>query len=248
MMIVDKKENLPAVLLVGGMGTRLRSVVLNAPKPLASVGDKSFLELLVKQLHSQGICRLVMCTGYLADQIENHFGDGHGWDVAVEYSREMQPLGTAGAIKLAQRFLLEAPEFLVMNGDSFMEVDLSRLLQLHRERGAMVSMTVRQAENAGRYGTVKVGEANRVTGFAEKAGSEAPGIVNAGVYIFNREVLQQIPEGPCSLEKDVFPRLLDRGIYALEQQGVFIDIGTPEDYARAQEICARLYEAASLKQ
>ena len=151
------------------------------------------------------------------------------------------------AVKLAQRYLLEAPEFLVMNGDSFMEVDLERLLRFHRECRAIVSLTVRKVENAGRYGTVKLSETNRVTGFAEKAGSEAPGMVNAGVYVFNHEVLQEIPEGPCSLEKDVFPKLLDRGVYALEQQGMFIDIGTPEDYARAQEICDRLYEAASLK-
>jgi D-glycero-alpha-D-manno-heptose 1-phosphate guanylyltransferase len=242
------KKNIPAVLLVGGMGTRLRSVVPNAPKPLATVGDKSFLELLVKQLRSQGIHKLVFCTGYLADQIETYFGDGHKWDVEIQYSKELQPLGTAGAVKLAQPHLKNAVEFLVMNGDSFMEVDLDQLLQSHRERKAIASMAVRQVENAGRYGTVRLEGKNRVTGFIEKTGSDAPGVVNAGVYIFNQEIFQHIFDGPSSLEKDVFPKLLGRGVYALEQQGVFIDIGTPEDYARAQEICDRLYEAASLKQ
>lgn len=241
-------DKIPAVLLVGGFGTRLRSVVPNAPKPLATVGDKSFLDLLVRQLHIQGIRQLVMCTGYMADQIENHFGDGHPWDVSIQYSKELQPLGTAGAVKLAESHLKNSAEFLVMNGDSFMEVDLDRLLQTHRQRKAIISMAVRRVENAGRYGTVRLEKDGRVSGFLEKTGSEAPGIVNAGVYIFNQEVLQSIPEGPCSLEKDVFPNLLSRGVYALEQQGVFIDIGTPEDYARAQEICDRLYEAASLKQ
>jgi NDP-sugar pyrophosphorylase family protein len=246
-MSLDKK-NISAVLLVGGMGTRLRSVVPNAPKPLATVGDKSFLELLVRQLSSQGISRLVMCTGYLADQIAQHFGAGHKWDVSIQYSQELQPLGTAGAVKLAQSFLKSASEFLVMNGDSFMEVDLDRLLQFHRENHALVTMAVRRVDNASRYGTVHLEAEGRVTGFAEKTGQETPGVVNAGVYVFNQEVLQNIPEGPCSLEKDVFPKLLKRGVFALEQQGVFIDIGTPEDYARAQEICDRLYAAASLKQ
>src|SRR5439155_13596861 len=96
---------------------------------------------------------------------------------------------------------------------------------------------------AQRYGTVQVDAASRVTRFAEKTGS-APGVVNAGVYAFNHAVLDYLPEGPASLEKDVFPRLLDQGVFALQQHGMFIDIGTPEDYARAQAICGCLSEAA----
>src|SRR5258708_513070 len=146
--MTSAKQNISALLLVGGMGTRLRSVVPNAPKPLATVGDKSFLDLLVRQLSSQGIRHLVMCTGYLADQIENHFGDGSKWGVSIRYSKELQPMGTAGAVKLAEPCLKDASEFLVMNGDSFMEVDLDSLLQFHRERRAIVSMAVRRVENA----------------------------------------------------------------------------------------------------
>src|SRR5271170_951008 len=103
--------NVPAVLLVGGMGTRLRSVVPSTPKPLAAVGVKPFLELLVGQLRNQGIRRLIMCTGHLADQIENKFGDGSAWDVTIRYSREPQPLGTGGAIRLAQDHLTEESTF-----------------------------------------------------------------------------------------------------------------------------------------
>ena len=238
---------IPAVLLVGGLGTRLRSVVPDAPKPLATVGDKSFLELLVRQLRSQGIRRIVMCTGYLAKQIEDYFGDGRRWDISIRYSRELQPMGTAGALKLAEPLLSDAGTCLVMNGDSFIDVDLGRLQRFHRETGAVVSMAVRPVENAGRYGTILTDKTSRVTSFAEKTGDEVPGTINAGVYIFDREVFGHIPAGLCSLERDVFPNLIDRGIYALEQKGVFIDIGTPEDYARAQEICDRLYAAASLK-
>ncbi len=145
-----------------------------------------------------------------------------------------------GAVKFAERYLKQASEFLVMNGDSFLEIDLRQLLRFHREHGGLVSMAVRRVADAARYGTVHLDALNRVVGFAEKTGAEAPGIVNGGVYVFSRAVLEHIPEGPASLEKEIFPRLLAQGMYALEQHGLFIDIGTPEDYARAQELCRSL--------
>ncbi len=236
--------DMPAVLLVGGMGTRLRAVLPSTPKPLASIGKKSFLELLVRQLRSQGIRHLVMCTGYLADQIEREFGSGAAWDVVIQYSQESQPLGTAGALKLAQPYLSDVPDFLVMNGDSFIEIDFSRLARFHRARGGLATLAVRQVDNAHRYGTVQVDAGDRVTAFLEKSGGDSPGLVNGGVYIFNRAVFEQIPEGSASLEKDVFPRILGQNVYALEQDGMFIDIGTPADYLRAQRLCDRLDEAA----
>lgn len=240
-------EQITAVLLVGGLGTRLRSVVPSAPKPLASIGERPFLELLVRQLQCQGIRRLVMCTGYRAHDIEVEFGDGHARGVTIEYSTEHQPLGTAGAIRLAQPHLRGVPDFLVMNGDSFMEIDFCQLIRFHRESGGLVSMAVVRMKNEMRYGTVELTENGRVVGFLEKSGSTAPGLVNAGVYVFNHRVLEHLPEGAASLEKDVFPKLLRHGVYALEQHGVFIDIGIPEDYARAQELCGSLYEAALRK-
>ena len=118
-----------AVLLVGGQGTRLRSLVPSAPKPLAPVGDRPFLELLIRQLRGQGIQQLVMCSGYLADQIEAEFGDGLDLGVSIEYSKETQPLGTAGAVKLAQPYLQSVSEFLLMNGDSFLEIDFGQLIE-----------------------------------------------------------------------------------------------------------------------
>jgi D-glycero-alpha-D-manno-heptose 1-phosphate guanylyltransferase len=237
-------RDIKAIMLVGGLGTRLRSVVPFTPKVLASIGERSFLELLVRQLRSQGIRRLVMCTGYLADQIESKFGDGRMWDVSIEYSREEIPLGTAGAMKLAQRYLRDIPEFLVLNGDSFLEVDFRSLMAFHRGHGgAMATMAVLRVENASRYGTVDMDATGRVTGFAEKTGSEAPGLVNGGIYILSQSALQHIPEGPASLERDVFPRLLAQGVYGQELRGMFIDIGTPVDYARAQELLRSLSEA-----
>jgi NDP-sugar pyrophosphorylase family protein len=215
---------------------------------MAAVGDRPFLELLVRQLSYQGIRRLVMCTGYLSHEIENELGDGHTWDVEIQYSKEPHPLGTAGAVKFAEPRLRGVPDFLVMNGDSFIEIDFPQLIRFHRESGGIASMAVLRMQNEKRYGTVQMDAAGRVNGFAEKIGSDSGGLVNAGVYVFNRQIFELIPEGPASLEKDIFPQLLARGVYASEQRGVFIDIGTPEDYARAQKLCARLYEAASPKQ
>jgi D-glycero-alpha-D-manno-heptose 1-phosphate guanylyltransferase len=235
-----------AVLLVGGLGTRLRTVVPAAPKALAPIGDRPFLELLIRQLSSQGIRNLILCTGYLADQIEAQFADGGDLGLAIEYSKELQPLGTAGALKLAGRFLQGLPDFLVMNGDSFLELDLRRFMQFHRAHGGIASMAVVPVENAGRYGTVHMNSSNRVTKFLEKTGDATPGLVNAGVYIFSRAILELIPAGPVSLEKEVFPLLLDEGVYAARQHGVFIDIGTPDDYATAQQLSDRLRRATSL--
>jgi NDP-sugar pyrophosphorylase family protein len=236
--------DIKAIMLVGGLGTRLRSVIPSTPKVLASIGEKSFLELLVRQLRLQGIRKLVMCTGYLAEQIESQFGDGRKWDVSIQYSKEEMPLGTAGAVKLAQRYLQDSSEFLVLNGDSFLEIDFQGLVAFHRRHeGAMASMAVLRVGNASRYGTVDMDGTGRITGFAEKTGRESPGLVNGGIYVFDRAVLQHIPEGPASMERDVFPRLLAQGIYGQEQRGMFIDIGTPADYARAQELLRSLSEA-----
>ena len=236
-----------AVLLVGGLGTRLRSVVQGTPKPMAVVGERPFLELLVRQLRYQDIRRLVMCTGYRAQEIEHDLGDGHSWDVTIEYSREPEALGTAGAVKFAEPFLREVSDFLVMNGDSFMEMDFRQLICFHRKSGGIATMAVFRTRNEMRYGTVQVRPDGVVSGFAEKTNADPNGLVNAGVYVFSRRILEHIPEGPSSLERDAFPKLLTQGVYAFEQRGVFIDIGTPEDYARAQGLSDRLYDAARVK-
>jgi D-glycero-alpha-D-manno-heptose 1-phosphate guanylyltransferase len=237
-------ETIPALLLVGGLGTRLQSVLPSTAKPLAPVGNAPFLQLLVRQLRSHGIRHLIMCSGHLAAQVQAEFGDGHDLDVRIDYSKESRPLGTAGAVRFAEAFLCDVSDFLVMNGDSFLELDFRRFLNFHREHSGIMSMAVRRVPNAARYGTVQSDAKNRVTGFIEKSENHGPGLVNGGVYIFKRAVLQQIPDGPASLEKDIFPNLLQSGVYALEQSGMFIDIGTPEDYARAQTLCQDLYEAA----
>jgi len=238
---------IPAVLLVGGMGTRLRSVLPSTPKPLAPVGGVPFLELLVTQLRAQGIRRLIMCTGHLSDQIERRFGDGRKWNLTIHYSAETRPLGTAGAIKLAEHLLKDAEDFLVLNGDSFLEMDFHQLIRFHHEHGAVVSMAIRSVPNAARYGSVRTDKLNRIIAFAEKRGIAEPGLISGGVYVFKSSALKRIPDGPASLEVDVFPKLLEEGMFAIPQDGLFIDIGTPEDYARAQTLCRDFSQIAEAR-
>ena len=164
-----------AVLLVGGLGTRLRSAVSSLPKALASVGDRPFLELLVRQLARQGISQLVMCTGYLAEQIEDTLGDGSSFGVKIEYSREAVPLGTGGALRLAQRYMQHECEFLVLNGDSFLQIDFSELISFHRKHDSLATIAVVPVQNASRYGTVHVEADDRVLRFAEKTGDNEIG-------------------------------------------------------------------------
>jgi len=230
-------NDIKAILLVGGLGTRLRPVVSSKPKVLASIGDRSFLELLVCHLRSQGVRQFVMCTGYLSDQIESKFGDGTRWNISIEYSKEERPLGTAGALKLAQRYVEDDAEVLVLNGDSFLEIDVQALMHFHYAHAqAIATISVVRVEDAGRYGTVNVDSNGRIQAFMEKTGNSVPGLINAGVYVFNHAIWDSIPEGPSSLEREVFPRAVMRGLYARQERGMFIDIGTPSDYARAQEL------------
>ena len=234
-----------AVLLVGGLGTRLRSAVPSLPKALASVGDKPFLEFLVSQLVNQGICELVFCTGYLAEQIRDTFQDGKALGATIEYSHESSPMGTAGALKLAQDYLQGESEFVAINGDSLLEIDFAEFIACHREHGGPATMATVHVDDSSRYGTVQVGPDQRIERFLEKTGKSLPGLVNAGVYVFNTSTLDMIPQRPSSLELDIFPLFMEQGFYAVEQGGVFIDIGTPNDYAHAQRMYERLSATAA---
>ena len=234
-----------AVLLVGGLGTRLRSVLPDTAKPLASVGDGTFLALLVRQLRNQGITKLVMCTGYRSEQVEEAFEDGSSLGVAIEYSREESPLGTGGALALATPYLEGEAEFILMNGDSFVEVDFEQMIRSHHAHKGCLTMALRHVEDAGRYGTVHADQDKRISAFVEKTGLQQPGLVNAGVYVVSSDVLKALPAGASSLEKDVFPKLIERGMYGFDRTGVFIDIGTPEDLARAREMSEKLERSAA---
>jgi NDP-sugar pyrophosphorylase family protein len=226
-----------AVILAGGLGTRLRAVVADRPKPMADAGGKPFLEHHVERLREQGFGEVVLCVGYLAGQIRDHFGDGRRWGVRIDYATENEPLGTAGALANAAGLLEGSGPFFLINGDSWVDLDfrdLSRRHREHRERdprtaGTIVTVPV---EDAAAYGTLELAPDGRVLSFREK-GFAGPGRVNGGVYVLEPKVLGLIPRGGAvSIEKETFPLLLNRQerLYGYPAAGFFVDIGTPEGY------------------
>ena len=223
-----------ALILSGGLGTRLKGVVDDRPKPMAPIAGKPFLEYLVVQLKKQGFRDIVLCIGYRGEQARKYFGDGSKWGVNVLYSHEPEPLGTGGAVKLAEA-LVRGENFVIMNGDSFLDVDLKELVDYHLKNEALATMALAEVEDSTRYGAVEINEKGEIESFVEKGQSSRSKLVNGGIYVFNREVFSYIPEGKVSLEKEVFPKLIGKGFYGLLVKGFFIDIGIPEDYKRLQE-------------
>lgn len=224
--------DLPVIVLCGGLGTRLRPAVADRPKALARVGGTSFLALQLELLRDAGARRFVLCVGHMAEHIAAEFGDGSALGVRIDYSRDGEKLlGTGGALKRAERFF--APAAVVVNGDTYIDVNLERLAGAHataRERGAVATLTLTEMLHADRYGTVSLDANGWVSDFHEKdpAGS---GWVNAGVYVIERELLDRIPAGEvASLERDVFPDAIADGLTlaAYAHDGPFHDIGTPE--------------------
>ncbi|MBC7359368.1 MAG: NTP transferase domain-containing protein [Desulfacinum sp.] len=226
-----------ALVLAGGLGTRLRPVVADRPKPLAEVGGEPFLGRLLRRLKAQGLGRVVLCVGHQWERIADYVGDGAPWGLDVVLSVEPTPLGTAGALKNAERHV-EGP-FFALNGDTFLDVSLDAMARFHEENGWLATLAVARVQDAGRFGLVEKDPRGRLLSFNEKRGIPGTaGWVNGGVYLFERRVLDLIPAGrPVSLEQEVFPALIERGeaLGCFASRGYFIDIGTPESYFKSQK-------------
>jgi D-glycero-alpha-D-manno-heptose 1-phosphate guanylyltransferase len=219
-----------AVVLAGGLGTRLRSAVPDVPKPLAPVAGRPFLHWLLDALDRQGVDRVVLSVGYLADQVRDAVGERHG-RIRVSYCVEMSPMGTGGGLRDALRRL--DGNALVLNGDTYVEVDLARMMAAHQHAGAVVTVATVDVKDASRYGTVQVVD-GRITDFVA-AGRSGPGTINGGVYAMATTALAAAPAGAFSFERDFLQaRLADIAPLAFAAGPAFIDIGTPADYVRAQ--------------
>jgi D-glycero-alpha-D-manno-heptose 1-phosphate guanylyltransferase len=224
-------DGLQAVVLAGGLGTRLRSVVSDVPKPLAPVAGRPFLHWLLDALDRQGVRQIVLAVGFMAEQVRAAVGERHG-RIAVSYSVETEPLGTGGALREALRLL--DGEALVLNGDTYVQVDFARLMAAHRRANALVTVATVDVDDASRYGTVQVVD-GRIAGFVA-AGRSGPGTINAGVYALSATALHATPAGPFSFERDLLQaRLAELAPLAFAAGPAFIDIGTPADYRRAQK-------------
>lgn len=222
-----------AIVLVGGLGTRLRAVVKDLPKPLAPVAGRPFLAWVLDQLAENGIRRVILAAGYMAECVVERIGNE--WrGMKVDYSVESTPLGTGGAVRQACR-MLSGEAVHVLNGDTYLRFDMKALVKATEASHAYLGMALAHVADTGRYGSVAVLD-QRVVDFGEKS-QRGPGYINAGSYYLTPAVIRMLPtDTEFSFEKDVLEPLAKAGrVCAFDQSSGFIDIGVPEDYQLAQK-------------
>jgi len=230
---VGRLAEIDAVILAGGLGTRLRPVVGDRPKAIVSVHGRPFLTYLFDQLISAGISRVVLCLGYGSQQIRASIGESYR-GLSIVRSEETAPLGTGGALRLALSKLRSDPA-LVLNGDSYCGAELEEFWLFHRDRRAAASLLLTSVPDTGRFGRVQLGTGSDVIDFQEKGKTSGSGLINAGLYLIDCALIEEIPGGKLrSLEREVFPSWIGRGLYGFASAGKFLDIGTPEAYASAE--------------
>jgi mannose-1-phosphate guanylyltransferase len=225
-----------AIVLVGGEGTRLRPLTSDVPKPALTLVDRPFLAYMIEWLGAHGVTEAVLACGFLPDVLQEALGEGEHAGVRLTYVTEPDRRGTAGAIRFAADALGDDLDerFLALNGDVLTDLDLTALIDAHREREARATIALHPVEDSAAYGLVSVDGEGAVTEFVEKTGKAVPGEVNAGAYFLERSVLDLIPpEREVSIEREVFPHLVGDGLGALRLDGYWMDIGTPERYLQA---------------
>lgn len=222
-----------AIILAGGMGTRLRSVITEIPKPMAPVGNRPFLAIILDNLNDQGIEHVILAVGYKFEVIQSHFGIQYK-NITLDYAIEKEPLGTGGAVGLSLN-QLNGDAFLMMNGDTLFDVNLERLSLFHSETNANLSMALKPIEDQERYGLVRIDENARVIEFAEKQHIDK-GLINGGIYATTKSYIDSLnlPK-KYSWEKDILEAQSNHSrIFGYLSDSYFIDIGIPADYSRAQ--------------
>jgi mannose-1-phosphate guanylyltransferase len=235
---------LPAVILVGGQGTRLRPLTDRTRKDMLPLVDRPLLAYTLEHLARHGVERSIISCGYLPDQIEAGFGTRYD-AMALEYAVEDEPLGTGGAIGFAGREL--EGSFFALNGDSLREADLGEMVAFHRSAGAKATILLTPVADPSRYGLVRTAADGRVETFLEKPRPEEidTDLINAGLYVLEPEVLELVPEGRAvSIEREVFPQLAAEGsVYGIALPGYWLDVGTPESYLQAhRDVLERIFQ------
>lgn len=227
-------KNIDVLILCGGRGTRLRSVISDKPKILADIGGKPFIEILLNNLALHGFRRIILGVGYLKEEVINYFQTNPRKDPRIEFSKEETPLGTGGAVKKAKP-LIKSDHFLVMNGDCLFSVDFEKFYQSHLSKKAMLSMVLANAvDDSPNYGIVMLASDNKITSFNEKQN-----LISAGIYFMRKDIFNFMPsEDSFSLEYDFFPKILDSS-YGFICDKEFIDIGTPERYLKANRLFSK---------
>jgi NDP-sugar pyrophosphorylase family protein len=236
--MVGQLEDVTATVLAGGLGTRLRSRIADRPKVLAPIHGRPYLAYLLEQLAEAGVREVVLLTGYRAEQVRSAFGTTYA-GLRLTYSVERSPLGTAGALRQALPYL-RSSTILVLNGDSYCAAPMADFLTFHHRQSADFGLVLTPVEDASRYGRVRVGRDGRVLRFEEKSAASGSGWVNAGIYLVNRSLIEEVPpDAPMSLERDLFPAWVHgKRCFGFACRARFLDIGTPESYAEAEAFFA----------
>ena len=224
-----------AIVLAGGLGTRLAHVTSELPKPVAPIGSRPFLEYLLDYLVEQGSEGAILAVSYKWEVIREHFGSVYR-GMPLNYSVEDEPLGTGGAIRQAMEFLTDG-EVVVLNGDTLFRVDLKGMANIHTSGGARLSIALKQVADSGRFGRVEVSTDGVIANFLEKS-TGGPGWINGGVYMLNRDLFTDFAmPARFSFEQDLVEPNVDRiQPLAFQSDAYFIDMGVPEDYQRAQRV------------
>ncbi|HKZ48044.1 MAG TPA: NDP-sugar synthase [Thermoplasmata archaeon] len=239
-----------AVVLAGGEGKRLKPLTQTRPKPLLPIAGRPCIDYVLRSLIDAGLRRILIATAYMSDYLIKQIGDAHQYDASLAYSFENTPAGTAGAVKRVEEFI--DGTFVVAMGDVLAEVDVGALVDFHRERGGVATIALTQVSDPTEYGIVGLDARARVERFQEKPRREEAfsNLVNAGIYVLEREVLDVIPEREMfDFAKHVFPRLLEKGlaIYGKRLEGLWMDIGRPSDLLAANlEVVRRTGKALAL--
>ena len=219
-----------ALILAGGLGTRLRTIVKDKPKPMVRIAGKPFLAYQLEFLRSFRVTSLILCVGHLHEHVQAYFGDGDDWGVKIQYSVEDRLLGTAGALKNAEKFV--EGTFLALNGDSFFDLDLAKFIQFHENRGGLGTIALKELSDASCYGSVRLNAENMILSFEEKSEKlTALAQINAGIYILEPTIFDFIPRArKTSLERETFPSILEKGhrLFGYPTDAFFVDVGTPE--------------------
>jgi len=226
-----------ALILCGGLETRVRPSPFSTPKPLLPIGYQALLEYQIQYLKRYEFDRIILAIGFLQEQIVRYL-DEHRLGLRLRYSFEKEPLDTGGAIKNAESMI--SSDFIALNGDViFSDLDLDKLIYDHKKSKAGVTVVLAKSTNPARFGAVEVDSESRIINFVEKPRRQSVGEswVNAGVYVITPSVLSKIPKGRrASLELDVFPKLTSEGtIFGYKHEGYWADVGTPDDYLRVQK-------------
>ena len=221
-----------AIILAGGLGTRLKGLVKDVPKPMITVNKRPFLEIILNYLSSNGFTRVVLSVGYLSHVISNYFGKKYK-NLEIHYASEKERLGTGGAIKYALDHCIEDKVF-IFNGDTFIDLNFTGLIKKADDSNMPILVT-RKVKDVSRYGLIEASN-NLLVGFIEKS-SQGEGYINAGCYYVPREMMKRFPENSFSFEEIAIPALIKNpGIALYNHNGSFIDIGVPEDLEKAKDV------------